>query len=256
MEPNYDVEPVVSAEQSVTQEAAHPEADASQGSSPADDKDYNFRTVVADRDKYKSEVDELRAKAEQAEQMVSMYKAMGYQTPQQAQGYQPQQQQVPQQQVMPNLDFGDAVDAEALQKLTGYFSQQAEQITAQTSAQKEQMEQLQLSVQDKNWRATIDKYLPGAMQNDPSIAETIRNSPKGWQAAYHFATHSMGYLQDQMKNQQSQEAERMIKNAEKPKTLANTGPQSNVGTHRDAFDMSAEEFEAIKKRLRAGTLNV
>jgi len=252
MEPNYDVEPVVSAEESVNQEPAHPEPDTDQGSSQGD-KEYNFRTLEADRDRYRSEAESLKAKAEQAEQMVSMYKAMGYQVPQQPQGYQPQQPQPPQQQTFTGLDFGDAVDAEALQKLTGYFSQQAQEITQSTERQKEQMEQLELSIQDKQWRATIDKYLPSAMKNDPSIADTIRNSPKAWKAAYHFATHSMEYLQDKMKGQQSQDAERMIKNAEKPKTLANTGPQSNVGTHRDAFDMSPEEFEAVKKRLRAGT---
>ena len=89
------------------------------------------------------------------------------------------------------------------------------------------------------------------MERDPSIAETIKASPKAWTAAYHFATSNMDYLQSKMAEQQANtaSADRMIQNAEKPKTLGSVGVQSPVGGSRDAFSLSQDEFAEAKRRL-------
>jgi len=250
MEPNQDVlSPVPTDEASVDQGVAQPEADESQGSESGG-KEYNFRALEAERDKYRRESEDYQAQVKKSDDMVSMYKAMGYQS-QQSPGYQPQQQQ--QNQSFGGISFDDAVDSESFNKLTGYIGQQAEQITQQTKMQSEQMEQMELKMLDQNWRTTIDKYLPGAIREDPSIADTIKHSPQAWKSAYHFATRNMDYLKDKMATNQSKEAERMVKNADKPKTLGSTGVQSNVGTQKDAFRMSAEEFANVKKSIKDGT---
>ena len=255
MPEDQDVRSPVPAEDSVGEGVASPDTGEGQEHAAMSDKEYNFRSLEADRDKYRKETEDLRTRAQESENLVSMYKAMGYQQPQ-AQGQQPSQQPMPQQQSFGGLDFGDAVDSEAFNKLTGYIGQQAEQITQQTKMQAEQMEQMELRMHDPNWRATIDNYLPDAIREDPSIAETIKASPKPWKSAYHFASRTEPYMKNKMAGQQSREAEKMVENAKKPKSLGTTGPQSNVGGHRDAFDMSKEEFEAVKKKLVEGRYQV
>lgn len=245
MDPNSNVEPVVMAEEGVsaegTQEFAQPETQLS-------DKELNFRALESERDRYRSDYEDFRRRAEQAETMVTMYKNMGTQPAF-------ENQQPTQRQQTPGINFSDAVDAEHFDRLSGYVNSQAEAIKERTAKQAEQMQMLELQVLDKDWRGTINKYLPDAIKETPWIAEEIKSSPDmAWKRAYHYATHSTEYLQDKIKGQRSKEAERMISNAEKPRTLASTGPQSNVGTERDAFDMSPEEFEAVKKRLVAGKL--
>lgn len=246
MEPQYDVSPAVEEEQSVNQEFAPP-VDESQQIPAEGNKDYNFRTVVEDRDKYRDQVSALEARVSKSEEMANMYNAMGYQQPQQPPAQQPQQQQ------SQGMTFDDAVDSESLNKMNAYYGQQAEQIAQQNRGYADRMEQMELHQRDPNWRDTVNKYLPSAVKKDPWIADKIRNSSTAWRDAYYYASKDDDCIRDKMAGQQNQDAQRMVNNATKPKTLGSTGAQANVGGYKDAFKMSQEEFEDAKRKIVAGT---
>jgi len=246
MDPNSDVLPLVSADESVEQGIAPPDVDQGQQSDSTSDKDYNFRAVVSDRDRYREEAETLKRQMQEKENLVNMYKSMSPQTQPQAQGHDQPQQSF-------GLNFEGAVDEEALNKLSGLFSQKANEFENAYKRQSQEVEKLQLQLKDPNYMNTIEKYLPNIVKQDPLLAEKIRSSSNPMQEAYYHATHNFDYFKDTFQNTQSVEAERMVNNALKPKTLGSIGTQTNVGGRKDAFSMTDEEFEAAKTAIRNGT---
>jgi len=231
-----DVESPAMTEESVTQEVASPEGQAST-------KEYNFRALEAERDQYRKQAEEYRQLAEEKANVAAMYQQVN------------QQDQSAQKNEASNLglNFDEAIDRDSFTKLGGFIGDQAQKLNEQAMMQREQIEMMELRLKDPNWRATIDKYLPDAVKEDQGIINTIKSVPNKWTTMYHFATRNMKYLQDTMSSKQNDDAKRAVQNAEKPKTLGSTGTQSNVGGHRDAFSMSDAEFADIKKQIREGT---
>jgi len=246
MNEEYDVAPPVPADEG-NQEFTESVSEESQ----VTDKEFNFRALEAERNQLRDEATQYRSKAEENESLVKMYQQMGYQSKQQPPGHEPQSQS----QVQPNngLNFEDAVDGEALNKLSGYFGTQAEQINSQVRQQAEQLEQMQLAQQDPNWRSTIEKYLPEVLQKQPWLADSIKRSPSAWKEAYYHATNNANYYKTSFEQKQSQQAEQIVKNASAPKSLGSVGSQSNLGGHRDAFSLSNDDFASVKAQIRAGT---
>lgn len=258
-EDNNDAQPLVTAVDGEGQGIATPEPVEIQGTETATRQELNFRSLEADRDKYRSEAEAYKSQAQEQTRLVDMYHSMNYQAPQgqqqQTPGYQPQQQAPQQSQPNNGIDLSGAIDGEILQQLSGQFSSQAEQMNSQIKQQSQQLEQMQLAQHDANWKSTIEKYLPEVLQQQPWLENEIKNSPSVWKSMYHHATNNQAYFQNTVAQNQSKDAEKIVQNASKPQTLGSTGVQSNVTGKKSAFAMTDQEFLEAQQAIRNGTFS-
>jgi len=233
MSEEYDVEPVVEANS--VEEVATSETLEEQVS----DKEFNFRTLSSERDTLKAENAAIKAQLEQQNNMKSMFGAFNNQS----------QSQVPENNTQ--LNFDEAVDGEQLSKLSGHFSTEAEKLYKQTQSQSQRLEELEIKLQDKDYNATLQKYLPQVLQEKPELVEELKRSPNALKKAYYEATHSYQYFKDKMAKEQGATADTVVKNAMKQKTLGSTGSvQPNVGGTVDVNSMSSEQFAQLCNKIR------
>ena len=233
MEEFNDVEPVVEAND--VADVVSPPADEQ-----VTDKEFNFRTVQAERDRYREEVEQLRASNQEKETQASINRAL-----------QQQAQQTQQTDNTASINFNGAVDEEQLNTLHGIYSSEASRLSKTAADQDRRMEELELKMLDKDYNKTIKKYLPKILQDHPERMRNLEGSRTPLKDAYYEATHSIDYILDNHAQKTNKQAEKAYDNAMKPKTLGTTGSaQPNVNGGVDIKSLSAEDFAAVKHKLR------
>jgi hypothetical protein len=80
----------------------------------------------------------------------------------------------------------------------------------------EKIQQLEIKSKYGDYNDTINKYLPDVLQDDPDLAEAIKDNPMMHKLAYKLAQASPRYHQEKLAKQNVSGAERMQENSSRP----------------------------------------
>lgn len=228
---HQDVSQVVGAEEGVIEEIAEPQ----EGQETESDKELNFARL---RDS-KEEIERKARLLEQENQQLRQWYAQQMQPKSAASSSEEDD----------TLDLSEAVDSEALKKVVGYFEKRDKKkeqyLQKEIAKQKAELSSLALKSKDPEYLQTINKYLPGVLEENPSIKNIIANIPEHEQISvmYQFATANKQYIMDNMQKDsgKSSKPSSIEKNMMQKKTLGSATGHSAI-KNKGVWDMTKEEF--------------
>jgi len=103
------------------------------------------------------------------------------------------------------------------------------------------LKEMQMVQKHPDYQEAITKYLPEVIKNNPSLAESLRQS-QDYELAYYLATTSEGYRKSKAQANKHADAERIMKNTQKSGSLSSVGSPSPIAQAKNYKDMSDEEF--------------
>jgi len=215
---NTDVDPAVE-EPSVSEVVAEPQQS---------DEEKNFAALRERRDAAERRAEEAEFRIRQYEQALLAQ----------------QQQQKPnvQSDEVENLDFSDAIDSEALARVAKRLEQQEKKLNRRFEELESKSRQQSLAAKDPGYIDVINKYLPSVLDENPTVKEIIKNSPKSKQIEmmYQFATSNKDYVVSKHIEAAKKE-NRIVEEKPKINTLGAMGGASSA-SHVSALEMSDEDF--------------
>jgi len=126
---------------------------------------------------------------------------------------------------------------------------QQNQGTGELQAIKQKLDLLGQSVQNPEMIQDVKTKLPGIIQNNPALAQMIQTAPNPLQAAYELT--KLSATPAQPKTDIMSSLNKIIQNAQKPKSTATAGTGGNQ-LELDIANMSDEDFRAHVAKVKAG----
>jgi hypothetical protein len=153
-------------------------------------EDYGVDTDVASQDNKAYNFKALRESKEFAERRaIEAERRTAQLEATMAQRQQPQEENV-------DLDFSDAVDGDALKKVTKFIAQRDKKWEEKLDRLEATYRQSSLKSQDPQYIDVINQYLPEVIASDPTVREIIASTPasKQYDVMYRFATTNPEYV--------------------------------------------------------------
>ncbi|MDX1532807.1 MAG: hypothetical protein R3230_01220 [Nitrosopumilaceae archaeon] len=117
-----------------------------------------------------------------------------------------------------------------------------ENILSKKEAQYEaSMKELKMAQKYKDYQEVVTQHLPEVLKQNPDLVESFRKN-QDYELAYYLAKNSESYRKAQSAQKQSEEAQRIVKNAERSGSLASTGQTSPINTAKRYKQMSDADF--------------
>lgn len=102
------------------------------------------------------------------------------------------------------------------------------------------------SIKYPDYAEVVTKYIPKIIKDDPDLAETIRNSPNPYIAAYKIAKTSYLYNQDKNNSDKAnQTTQKILENSSKPQSVHSQGYQ---GALSDAKNFENNSLSSERKK--------
>lgn len=109
------------------------------------------------------------------------------------------------------------------------------------------IQELKVSQKYPDYQQVVSEYLPEVLKQNPSLADSLRKT-QDYELAYYLAKNSDAYKQKSEKPKKSQDAERIVQNANRPGSLSGVGKKSPISEAKRYRDMSADEFAKVAKK--------
>lgn len=113
------------------------------------------------------------------------------------------------------------------------------------------LQQLQIVQKYPDYYEVVGKHLPEVVKQNPYLEQSLRER-QDYALAYHLAKTSDSYRESQKQAKRSQEAERILQNANQSGSLASTGQATPVTMAKNYKAMTDAEFlAAVQKNMGA-----
>lgn len=129
--------------------------------------------------------------------------------------------------------------------LESYVSNVKNQVSQEV---RQELEHVQLKAIDPNYKQTIEKYSKTLPQ---SVREQLARTGS-WVTAYETVTNSAAYYRDQLASQQHPNAQKIMDNAQKPRTLSGVSQASTLSEASRYEQMSDADIIAMGDRYARG----
>lgn len=105
------------------------------------------------------------------------------------------------------------------------------------------IQELRMTQKYPDYQATVTKYLPEVLKQNPDLRQTLQQS-NDYELAYYLAKNSDAYKQQSGSAKKNADAERIVQNANRAGSLSSVGQTSPINEAKRYRDMSDKDFEA------------
>lgn len=129
------------------------------------------------------------------------------------------------------LQDGDVMTVGEFKKIASKFNQQVQMSVGE----------LRMIQQYPDYQEVVTKYLPEVLKQNPGLRASLEKS-QDYNLAYHLAKNSDSYRSAHKTAKRSEDAERMIRNANQSGSLSSVGGTSPINQAKRYRDMSDDDF--------------
>jgi len=113
------------------------------------------------------------------------------------------------------------------------------------------IEELRVSQKYSDYQKVVKDYLPKVIEKNPALKNTLQNDPNRYELAYYLAKNSEDYRTSHKQTKKSEDAERIVQNAQRPGSLSAVGSSTPSSQPGGGFGrMSDDEFMKLANKHR------
>lgn len=106
------------------------------------------------------------------------------------------------------------------------------------------LDELRITQKYPDYAATVTKYLPEVLKQNPGLRATLEQT-QDYELAYYLASNSSNYKKEHKSNKKNADAERIVQNATRAGSLSSVGQTSPISKAKNYKNMSSEEFQKV-----------